>query len=307
MTFTYNDKIKREFLMRRQRSWILAFALAFAASATAEPIGFAVNSDDQSDTDQLMRVDLATGQHSFVGRLPSLLADVEGMAFAASGELFAVDSATRTLVQLSEDTGGARSVNGSTGNLGFPQTNSYDFGMTFTCSGELLLVAEQTGSLYTVDTESGAARVVGASGGLGDTMTAIAAYGDDVFALAADSGRFYRVDAAAGTAALVGTIDAFEITDAGMAFDEEGVLWAISSDFGFDQSRIFIIDPFTADIAEVARTRPGVESLAIGPPSGCGGTLVPAPQVVPVNSPWGLALLIGLFLILAARRLPRRA
>lgn len=286
--------------MASMRVIILA-SVFLASGAAAQTIGFAVNSDDQREADRLLSIDLETGQSRVVGALPSLLEDVEGVAFATDGTLYAVDSASRTLVRVNPDSAAAQSVDGRTGNLGFPPTAAYDFGLTFTCGGDLLLTAEQTGSLYMVDRESGAARVIGQSGGLGDAMTALAAWGDRVYALAAESGRFYQVDKEQGTASLIGTIDAFEITDGGMAFDAEGTLWGITSDFSFDDSRIFRIDPATGEIDQVARTRAGIESLAITAPGGCGDKGTPAAPV-PVGGPLGWLLLVGAIGGLAWRR-----
>ncbi|MEM9300632.1 MAG: hypothetical protein AAGE01_00890 [Pseudomonadota bacterium] len=275
-------------------------AVLFTSGAAAETIGFAVNSDDQREADRLLSIDLDTGQARIVGELPNLLEDVEGVAFDENGTLFGVDSATRTLVRVNAESGAAQSVDGRAGNLGFAPTAAYDFGLTFTCSGELLLTAEQTQSLYMVDPESGAARLMGESGGLGDAMTALAAWGENIYALAA-GGNFYRVDKMAGTASLVGRIDAFEITDGGLAFDADGGLWAITSDFSFDDSRIFRIDPATAGIQEIARTRAGIESLAITGPGGCEpkGT---APVPVPAGGPLGWLILVAGCAAVAWRR-----
>lgn len=284
--------------MQPLRRILLVLAVALPAAASAQPSGFAVNSDDRDEADRLLSIDLPSGTTTLVGELPSLLEDVEGLAFAPDGQLYGADSATRTLVRVNLETGGAQSVDGRTGNLGFAPGGSLDFGLTFTCDGRLLLAAEQTRSLYEVDRDTGAARLVGALGGLGDAMTAVASFGPDVYGLAAGGG-FYRIDAEAGTAEWLATIDAFEITDGGLAFDDEGTLWAVASDFSFDPSRIFTIDPASGAVTERSRTRPGVESLAIGPPAPCStpdGT-VTEPVPVPALGPPGLLLLLGAFLL----------
>ena len=291
------------------RSCLLAAALVLPALSSAQVVGYAVNSDDTRDADQLLRVDLETGSYQFLGALPDVFADVEGLAFDRDGNLFGVDSGSKTLIRVSLTTGSALSVNGSELNLGFPPTSVLDFGMTATCSGELLLVAEQTGSLYRLDRDTGMASLIGVSGGLGDAMTAIASYGEDTYAMA-DNGRFYRVDVETATASLIGTISDFEFTDAGMAFDDQGRLWAITSDFSSDPSRIIRINPSTAEIEAVSQTRTGIESLAIAPPGNCevlgGGPPPNEPEVVPVNSPWMLALLGSILLLVGGYRARRQ-
>jgi hypothetical protein len=86
-----------------------------------------------------------------------------------------------------------------------------------------------------------------------------------------------------------------------MAFDATGTLWAITSDFSFDDSRIFRIDPATAAIEEVARTRAGIESLAITGPGGCEekGTIA---TPVPVGGPLGWIVLVAALGWVASRR-----
>ncbi|MDX1570763.1 MAG: hypothetical protein R3200_09775 [Xanthomonadales bacterium] len=276
------------------RGLLLTVFLSLPVVAAAQVFGYAVNSDDQIDADQLLRINLETGETTMIGPLqPAYLQDVEGLAFDSQDALYGVDSATKTLVRIDLAKGNAELVDARQGNLGFLPAAPFDYGLTFTCSGQLLLVAEQTQSLYEVSTETGQARVIGQSGGLGDTMTAVASYGTATYALAADSGNFYRVDEEAGTATLVGVVDDFQFTDAGMAFDEAGTLWAISSDFSSDPSRIFTIDPTTAEVQMFGTTRAGVESLAISGPSGCNFSGAPVTtEPIPVNSTWALLLLL---------------
>ena len=275
------------------RGLLFTALMSLPLAVAAQVFGYAVNSDDQSDADQLLRIDLETGAATMIGPLPSFLEDVEGLAFDLQDALYGVDSATKTLVRIDLAKANAELIDARQSNLGFQPTAAFDFGLTFTCDEQLLLVAEQTQSLYEVSTETGAARVIGQSGGLGDTMTAIASFGTATYALAADSGNFYRVDVEAGTASLVGVIDDFQFTDAGMAFDAAGTLWAISSDFSTDPSRIFTIDPATAEAQMIATTRAGIESLAIVGPSGCNFSGNPiVPETVPVDSAWALLLLV---------------
>ncbi len=278
---------------------VFAILALLPSLALAQTVGYAVNSDDEADADQLLRVNLTTGKVTFIGPLPIAMEDVEGLAFDLDGRLYAVDNATKALFVVNPENATAGPVGNRRPNLGFSPTANMDFGMTFTCEGQLLLVAEETQSLYEVDPTTGQARVIGSSGGLGAPMTAIASYADQTLALAS-GGTLHKIDTKAGTSTLVGQIQGHEVTDAGLAFDRAGVLWAIldgsRSTGEFLPSKILRIDPLTAAAVEVAQTRTGIESLAVAPPSGCGLTGFPQAQIVPLLSLPGL---IALALVLA--------
>ncbi len=287
---------------------ILATLALLPSLALAQTFGFAVNSDDATDADQLLRVNLATGAVSFVGPLPVAMEDVEGLAFAPDGRLYAVDNATKAVFVVNPDTGNAAPLANRRPNLGFSPAASLDFGMTFTCDGQLLLVAEETQSLYEVDVASGQARVIGSSGGLGQPMTAIASFADQTFALAS-GGALYSIDTVNGDSTLIGQIQGHEITDAGLAFDRAGVLWAIldgsRSTGEFLPGTILRIDPLTARAIETAQTRTGIESLAVTPPSGCGLTGVPGSRPVPTLDWRVLIALAALLALVGVARLRR--
>ena len=287
---------------------IFAILALAPAVALAQISGFAVNSDDQADADQLLRVNLSTGAVTFVGPLPVAMEDVEGLAFAPDGRLYAVDNSTKAVFVVNPESGNAAPVGNRRPNLGFSPAANLDFGMTFTCDGQLLLVAEETRSLYEIDVVSGQARVIGASGGLQQPMTAIASYADQTFALAS-GGSLYRVDSEVGSAEFVGQIEGFEISDAGLAFDQAGVLWAIldgsRSTGEFLPGTILRIDPLSAAAIEVAQTRTGIESLAIGPPSGCGLTGTPGMRAVPTVDWRNLILMAALLAAFGLVRLRR--
>jgi len=304
--------------MDARRGLLLAAMVLLSSVVNAQPFAFGVNSDDELDADSLLRVNLTSGAVEIIGALPAFLEDVEGLALDTNGNLYAVDNATKSLVLVDPLTGNASPVNSRQANLGFLLSQALDFGMTFDCNGSLLLVAEQTQSLYQVDTTTGQALVIGQSGGLGDAMTAIASFGDNIFALAAGSSNLYRVDAQLGTAELVMTLDGHAISDAGMAFDANGYLWVVLGNSNainpFEPSTILRININTGEILKVAQTRTGIESLAIDGPGSCDFRGLPGPTgmapiaavPVPTMSQWSLLLMSILLALVAIRRLPLR-
>lgn len=304
--------------MNVRRGLLLAAMVLLSSAVNAQPFAFGVNSDDELDADSLLRINLTSGAVEIIGALPTFLEDVEGLALDANDNLYAVDNATKSLVLVDPLTGDASSVNSRQANLGFLTSQALDFGMTFDCNGSLLLVAEQTQSLYQVDTNTGQALVIGQSGGLGDAMTAIASFGDNIFALAAGSSNLYRVDAIAGTAELVMSLDGYAINDAGMAFDANGYLWVVLGSANavnqFEPSTILRININTGEILEVAQTRSGIESLAINGPGSCDFRGSPGPTgtapitavPVPSMSQWSLLLMSVLLALVAFRRLSLR-
>jgi len=149
------------------------------------------------------------------------------------------------------------------------------------------------------------------SGGLDDAMTAVASYGSSIYALAAGSNGLYRVDRDRGTAELVANLDLPTITDAGLAFDAEGTLWAVidrsTDDAGnavYDDSIILRIDAATGAFEEVATTRTGLESLAIASPGDC--SLGTPAAAIPVGTPPALLILALLLAIVGVSTLRLR-
>ncbi len=306
----------------------------------AAPDAYSVNSDspDQQTADSLYRIDLATGKTTYIGRVrptSQVGSDIEGLAFDRKGTLFGADDADETLLSISTGTGLGSPVNGTPFNLQLPR-NLYDYGLTFTCDDRLLMVSDQTQTLYQVNTGTGAASVIGEVGGLGAPITGIAAYGETIVGLGQgvnvdDNGNatilapnLYRIDADNGTASLIGALgpEAANYPDAGLAFDAEGKLWAVTdrtnSGNGSFPSQILQISPETGSARLIAEVGPdsdagaiGFESLAIAPPSGCeanppppGGTNIPRfgvlPAIaVPVDHPLALILMALLILFTA--------
>lgn len=295
--------------LRTPQVLCLAVFLAAGVPAWAQPFGYSINSrgnfTDDDMINALWEVDLATGESVHIGWTGFL--DVEGLAFDTDGVLFGADDESNTLIQLSLVSGFGVAVNNELHNMGIPIDQVMDFGMAFTCSGELFLVADARHELYRGDVETGMIELVGAPGSLGAPITDIAAWGPDVYGIgqgldgggAIDSPNLYRIDPAAGTSELIGPLGAgaSPYNNAGLAFDADGMLWAITDrravPGGDFPSEILRIDPATGAAEKIGETTfdsealVGLESLAIGAPGGCGvsGDLPDSPENGPFNIP----------------------
>lgn len=308
---------------------------ALAASPLpAAPQGYAINSAGNFTDDSLVfalwRVDLATGQETYVGQtaLQGFYLDVEGLAFNAEEELFGADDDTKTLLRINPNNGNGIPVGGARHNLDVPEGQPMDFGMTFTCDGELLVSSDVRESLYRADQESGELTLIGTEGSLGAPITDLAAWGDQTYGIGQGSHRpsgngpdqpdapnLYRVDVEQASAELVGGLGSAVglYHNAGLAFDDEGVLWALTNRRDINgqdlPSQVLRIDPETGVAEMVAETIVGFESLAITVPGGCDGDPEPSgedPLIVPALGAPGLAALAGLILMLTGWRLRRR-
>jgi len=295
----------RKLSIHKRWALLVAVCLAFPFIGWSQPFGYAINSDDADQADQLLLINLATGDHSSMGSLPSAFSDVEGLAFSPDGRLYGADDSSKTLLLINTNDANAIAVDGSRFNLGFNPSTNFDFGMTFTCDGQILLVAEETQSLYNVDINEGSAQLIGQSGGLNDRMSAIASFGEFVFSLAPDNGTLYQIDTTTGTSQLVSTIAELggANMDAGLAFDEAGVLWAIISDANSSEnSRIYRVNPVAGTAEFVAETRIGIESLAISSTASCDSRGPFAAETVPSLSIPAMFLLIIVLLGIATTR-----
>lgn len=320
--------------MNRRAKALHGIALLLAAClAQAEPFGYVVNSDSpESNQFSLVRVDLASGSHTFIGSTG--YADVEGLAFAPDGTLYGVDDATKTLLTFNLSTGEATPVNNTNGNLGLPTglENFRDFGLNFDFSGNLWLSSDATGELWQVDPETGAlTTLVPASGNAVATadgdgsknhatvhphLTALASCGNQLFGVSVGGEQvLYRAPTGSGNFQAAGPLGAnLTFDDGGMDFDSNGTLWGVADRSTYrpqgsqepnvlnEPSIIFTIDPGTGAASRVATTVVGVEALAVAPPAPCLDDQSQAHRM-PATSPTGLALMIivlsvggGLFL-----------
>lgn len=272
---------------------LIMLLTAGAASLAAAPVGFSINADSPTDdADSLYRIDLATGAETRVGTVQGLgqtKIDVEGMAFAEDGTLYAVDDDTLTFFPLNPgnalvDVANEKAIEGPP--EGLPIGGRNDFGLTFACDGNLYLTSIARASLYRMDLEGDLTVVGGVEGKLSPVnINAIAAYGDPVrmygLGSGADEGgvtetpNLYELDLATGTANLVGPLGgaAGPYLQGGLAFDDAGQLWAITEGalFGWP-SQVMKIDAGTGTASEVKTlAETGFESLAITVPRGCDG------------------------------------
>lgn len=261
-------------------------------SALGAPVGYSVNSDEPSG-DELHVIDLATGSATSRGPVRSATVtyvDVEGLALDPDGNLWAVDESTLSLFPVSKgngtvDSGTVRPI------VGLDALAGNDFGMTFTCDGDLFVTSVADGALYRLDLGGSASKV----GDLGANISALAAYGNPtrLFGLSngllddsgnVDTRSLYEIDPDTGALTLLGPLGAAASAyfEAGLSFDADGHLWAITdrrSDVQELPSEILRLDLSTGAATLVATTAgSGFESLAVAPPGGCEDVTPPPPR-----------------------------
>src|SRR6056297_142561 len=299
---------------------IFALALLIAhVIAWAQPTGLAVNSRGFGPTEDihvLWEVNLSTGQVERIGQTGFI--DMEGLALSPDGTLYGADDESKTLVTINTANGSSSPVGGLIGNMRMPIVDPLDIGMTFTCDGELLLVSDYEQTLFIADLETGELSRIGDPGDLGAPITGMAAWGDQLFGIgqgvrgidgqfSADSPNLYRIDRENGTAELIGPLGSAVLpyANAGLAFDGEGGLWALTDrrENGVPDiaSEVLNIDPETGLAQKTADAElVGFESLAITGPGGCeplGNGPDPQPAApVPATGPLSLIALILMLL-----------
>lgn len=263
---------------------VLCLALtATAPTAAAAPMAYSINSDSPTgNADSLYRIDLATGAESRIAMVKSLgqtRIDVEGLAIAPDGTLWGVDDDSLTLFPINP----ANAVVQTESEVpikNIPTRGGNDFGMTFACDGTLYVTSVAENKLYSLDLAGNATEI----GTLGQRISAIASYGAgpdfrlyglgnglDVN-LQTDSPNLYAIDPASGAATEIGAlVNAAPYSEGGLAFDDNGQLWAITDRRALEQpSEILNIDPVSGAATVVATTSEfGFESLAVTVPRGC--------------------------------------
>lgn len=286
--------------------------LLVSVSGQAAPFAMSVNSDgpDASTSDSLFLIDLADGSTQLIGKVRptdnTINSDIEGLAFDVEGTLYGVDDADETLLRINTQTGIATSVTGNAFNLQLGSGLIYDFGMTFTCDNTILVSSDQTQTLYSAEIGNPQARVIGATNSLFLPITGIASWGDSVYGIGQGVDdiqqtlipNLYSIDPVNGTTSLIGPLGGLvaPYTDAGLAFDEEGQLWALTdrSNFGplGSGSELVRIDHETGAAQQVILVDViGFESLAITAPGGCRSLNGDGPEGIPAAGNTGLVLL----------------
>lgn len=257
-----------------------------ASIAAAAPIAYSVNSD-APDGDSLYQIDLGTGQETLIGQLQSLgvvRSDTEGLAIDRYGVLWGVDDESQKLFPINTSNGSVE-YEAEVGINGIGTLSGNDFGMTFTCSGDLYVTSVSTHSLYRLSLD-GTATLIGSVGALGANISAIAAWGSPtkLYALGngliseggpTDNRSLFTIDLDTGVAHPVGTVGpaVADYYQAGLSFDSEGTLWAITDRRGAEQtfgSQILTLDTETGQATlHFTTTGVGYESLAVAAPGGC--------------------------------------
>ena len=280
---------------KNNRIALLIAASLFAVSAHGEPMAYSVNSDSGSENqDSLYRIDLATGAEVRLGELwtgTEVRDDTEGLAIDADYTLWGVDDDSRTIFKINKSAGFVSEEESLDSFPLSPFLGGNDFGMTFSCDNTLYAATVQTQTLYQIDPTDGSGEIVGGPGALGANISAIAANGDPDYLYgigngtyddgSTDSPNLYRIDLLTGTASVIGPLGmGTTISDydqAGLAFDSQGVLWAITDrriindqKAANQPSEILRIDVNDGSAEVVwSTTEIGFESLAIAPPATC--------------------------------------
>ena len=258
-----------------------------------QPMAYSVNSDSGhlATEDSLYLIDLATGIEQRQGPLVSGnddRIDTEGLAIAPGGELWGVDDESRTLFPINPGSGSVNYLD-EISLADFLQNGRNDFGMTFSCDNSLYITSVVEQTLYKFDPDNNYTETtVGSNGALGANISAIAAIGNPtrLYGLGngqledgkTDSPNLYSININTGVASLIGALgnQAGEYNQGGLAFDENGVLWAITDRRIINDSianlpsQILTIDLGTGTATFVAGTSEvGFESLAITEPLSC--------------------------------------
>ena len=322
-------------MLKLAKTTLVSVLLSLPMTLAAEPMGYSINSDSGSTDpipDSLYQIDLGVGAEKRIGQLDPLYLDVEGLAFAPDGKLYALDDDRLRVFELDKANGQALLLTEKqVSNL--PSGGRNDFGMAFACDGTLYVTSVVERKLYRLSLSGQATPI----GDLGANISALAAWGNptelyglgnglrnvsnDVFV--EDAPNLYRIDPATGATTLVGELgdEAAPYTEGGLDFDSSGQLWAITDRVLPDNqpSQVMKIDTSSGTASEVKTLKEaGFESLAIAPPGGCaliddGEPPVTEPpqnstqvRSVPALSPFGLAVAVTLMLLagLAATRRP---
>ena len=302
---------------------LFSIVALFAVAANAAPMAYSVNADsgNQATDDSLYLIDLDTGIDQLRGELISgaeTRLDTEGLAIAPDGVLWGIDDDSLTLFPINK-VSGAIDFQDEIPLTGFLPGGGNDFGMTFSCDNALYFTSVRTNSLYRMNSE-GFNEIIGTEGSLGANISAIAAIGNPTRLYGLGNGQFqsgetdspnlYSINPQTGVATMIGPLgaEAGEYNQAGLAFNSDGTLWAITDRRIINNtiadlpSQILQIDSNTGTATlRSTTTEVGFESLAIGPPTACnlagasdGGSYAPIPTLSSAGQ------LLAIFILLLA-------
>lgn len=285
----------------RFKTLMLTLLATASTTLSAAPVGYSINSDSgSSDYDSLYEVDLGTGVVSApigkvqLGPLESgIRKDVEGLAFAPSGDLYGLDDESLKLFRI--NTANAQVDPSQDFDLrgGDLTVKDNDFGMTFACDRSLYISSVIKEALYRIDIDSDdtTPQLVGAFDLSGVKISALAAEGSPARLYGLSNGTLgegggappglYEINTASGKATLIGLLGngVAPYAEGGLAFDDAGQLWAITDrSLDLKPSQVMRINKGTgaaSDILEISVA--GFESLAITTPGDCD----PIPPVEP--------------------------
>ena len=264
---------------------VAAATTVAATSAWAGPIGFSI-----TGADDLVRVDLGTGEVTTVGSL-GVSGDFEGLDFSPDGTLFASDDTNADLYTIDPTTGEASLV----GSFGFGQAEIQNTGLAFRDDGTLFMVVDDfedgvsdQDNLYTVDTTTGLATLVGTLFGTpfadDPEITSIAFASDGtLFAVDRDLDALLTINPLTAEVSLVGTLGALVPDGGQQGLDFFGDTLFLMSE---NPEAIFIVDTTTGVAALSANLQTldlSLESLAI--------RAIPSPGTVALLA-FGLAGLV---------------
>ena len=285
--------------------------LILALRVEAQTYGYSVASGNfEAEANQLVRINLENGTFEALGYMGDTYSFIEGLAFSPDGKLFGADDSTKTLVRIVPDSGSIFPVRNVQQNLGFgANASQFDFGLSFSCDNNLYMVTKSNQGFYQVNPDTGISTLIGNTG---MSFTALASWGDELFAIASGANNLYKIDRNTGSVSMVGALGSLgagdvQLTNAGLAFDSNGQLWMLmdlrlSDPLNPFPSRIFRVNHQTGAATLTSETLVGVESLAIAPPGGCGNGPIGGPTVrmVPVNNPAALVVIFLLVLLSTA-------
>jgi hypothetical protein len=229
-------------------SWTLrtlaALIVASGASAAwAGPTGY--SAWDVSGTDKLVRFDLATGVGTVLGKIRTAdgtgYTDVDGLAFDASGRLWAVDDNTDTLLRVDTASGAATVV----GSLGITP-DDHHFGLAFGGGGTLYMSARN--KLYTLDTTTAASTLVGT---LGNHVRSLGYHGGTLYGWTSVD-TLVTINTATAATTTIGDFGFDDPTGGRDGMDADpatGMLWGLG-DF---EARTYTINPLTGAATVIAQ------------------------------------------------------